>query len=122
VQNNVPYYVQLKHRNSIETWSNSPILFNQYDAGYNFITSPIGVYGNNVILVDTSPLRYAVYNGDENHDGTVDLSDVVNVLNDANNFVNSYVASDMNGDNITDLADLVFTFNNANKFVTKVTP
>jgi hypothetical protein len=69
-----------------------------------------------------SIVRYAIYSGDENQDGFVNMADVVNVFNSANAFVNGYVASDMNGDNITDLTDLVITFNNSNLFVGKITP
>ena len=72
--------------------------------------------------IDTLPLRFGIYSGDQNQDGSVNLTDVVNVYNNANTFVNGYVASDMNGDNITDLSDLVITSNNASAFVAKVTP
>jgi hypothetical protein len=71
---------------------------------------------------DSSPLRFAIYSGDENQDGFVNLTDVVNVYNNATTFINGYVASDMNGDNLTDLSDIVITSNNAGAFVGKVTP
>ena len=65
---------------------------------------------------------YAIYGGDENQNGIVDLSDIVNVSNAAGSFTTGYVSSDMNGDNIVDLSDLVLTSNNANAFVAAVIP
>lgn len=116
------YYIHLKHRNSVETWSSATINFNDPSITYNFSQSQSQAFGNNQALVNPVSLRYAIYNGDQDQDGYVNLSDIVNVNNDANNFVNGYLASDMNGDNITDLNDVVFTFNNAAEFVEKIIP
>ena len=72
--------------------------------------------------IDAAPLGFGVYSGDQNQDGFVNLTDVVNVNNNANTFICGYVDSDMNGDNITDLTDIVITSNNASAFVSKFTP
>jgi len=118
----IEYYIQLRHRNSIETWSSETINFDDPTITYDFSLSQDQAFGNNQILVNPGTGRYAIYNGDENQNGIVDLTDVVNVSNAANAFENGYVPSDMNGDNMTDLTDVVFTFNNANVFVAKIVP
>ncbi|MBS1516864.1 MAG: hypothetical protein JSS91_02125 [Bacteroidetes bacterium] len=121
---NGTYYIQTRHRNSIETWSRSG--GEVYNVGntlsYNFTSSASKAFGNNQIQVDASPVRYAVYAGDVNQDGTVDLTDGSLIDNDFFNFVSGYVPTDVNGDGIVDLADAVFTDNNGFNFVGKITP
>ena len=116
------YYIQLRHRNSIETWSSQTINFDDPTITYNFSLSQTQAFGNNQILVNPATNRFAIYSGDENQNGNVDLTDVVNVSNAAGSFTNGYVASDMNGDDVSDLTDVVITSNNAGAFVSKITP
>lgn len=115
-------YRVIKHRNSIETWSSSPIPFIGDSSSYNFSASASNAYGNNQIQVDFSPLRYAIYGGDVNQDGLVDLTDNQLIDNDASNFVTGYGITDITGDNIVDLNDAALADNNASKFVSKITP
>jgi hypothetical protein len=72
--------------------------------------------------VDNSPVRFAVYSGDVNQDGTVDLTDIVLCFNDANAFTSGYVNTDLNGDDFVDLTDITIAYNNSNSFVSKITP
>lgn len=118
------YYLQLKHRNSIETWSSSPVMFDPLtsQAEYDFRGSAAQAYGNNMALVDNSPVRYGIYSGDVNQDDVIDLTDVIAISNDASVFSAGYIATDVNGDLITDLTDIIITFNNATVFVTALTP
>ena len=120
--NGTGYYIQLSHRNSLETWSKTAQQFTFNLMSYDFTTSNTKAYGNNQIQIDNLPVKFGIYNGDENQDGNIDLTDVLNVNNEANSFTIGYVNSDMNGDNITDLSDVVFTFNNSNTFVSKIVP
>ncbi len=115
--NGVNYYLQLKHRNSIETWSMTPQQFTSSTLTYNFTTSSAQAFGNNMTVIDTSPQKFGIYGGDINQEGNVDLSDILLVYNDASSFVIGYVNTDVNGDNITDLSDLLITYNNAANFV-----
>ncbi|MCB0728583.1 MAG: FG-GAP repeat protein [Ignavibacteriae bacterium] len=117
------YYISIKHRNSIETWSSSPIALTLGGSNsYDLSSASSQAFGNNMPQVDTSPVRYGIYSGDENQNGIVDLSDAVNVSNAASSFTTGYVSSDMNGDNVVDLTDLVITSNNASAFVAKIVP
>jgi len=117
------YYLVFKHRNSIETWSSSTI---NYVAGstisYDFSSSAFSAFGNNLKQVDLSPLRYAIYSGDVNQDGTIDASDVSAVDNDVNFSLSGYVNTDVTGDNFVDAADLSIVENNAAGGVIKITP
>ncbi|MEO8446455.1 MAG: SBBP repeat-containing protein [bacterium] len=122
VLNAVNYYIVLKHRNSIETWSNVGFYFSAGILNYNFSTTAGKAYGSNQIQIDTSPIRFGIYSGDANQDGTADVTDVVKVFNDANNFVSGYLPTDMTGDNFTDASDLVITFNNSVNFVAAARP
>ncbi len=111
--NFVPYYIQLKHRNSIETWSMSTVFFVNSDLNYDFSASSSQAYGNNLIQVDDSPVTFAVYGGDVNQDGVIDGSDGAIIDNDALIFATGYVPSDIDGNYIVDGADAVIWDNNA---------
>ena len=119
----INYYIDLRHRNSIETWSKTTTLYsNSSSVNYNLSTALTQAYGNNLKQADASPVRYAVFSGDVNQDGTIDLSDGSLIDNDAFNFASGYLPTDVNGDQVTDLADAVFADNNAFNFVGKITP
>ena len=112
------YYVVLSHRNSVETWSKIPLDFSgREDKIINFTTDLAAAYGDNQIRVDNIPVRYAMYSGDVNRDGTVDLSDVIRINNDAGIFSTGYVESDLTGNSIVDLSDVILAMNNASAFV-----
>ncbi|HMQ70551.1 MAG TPA: hypothetical protein PKA90_16335 [Ignavibacteria bacterium] len=120
VQNSVPYYIVFNHRNSIETWSNTPKMFNGNDLVFDFSPAANRAFGNNMKFISTSPDRYAFYSGDFNQDGIVNLADVLGVY--SNSFQSGYLPSDMNGDNLTDLTDVIITNNNSNLFVSAIRP
>jgi len=117
------HYIVLKHRNSIETWSDNFVIFsNQFQAVQNFNLDSSFAFGDNQIRVDDSPVKYAIYSGDVNQDDAVDVSDLSLIDNDAFNFASGYIPSDVNGDDVTDLSDGLITENNAVNFVTKISP
>ncbi|MEO8666308.1 MAG: hypothetical protein ABI462_12515 [Ignavibacteria bacterium] len=120
--NGTSYYLVIKQRNSIETWSSSGNSFSSNFLAYNFSTAATKAYGNNLKLVDTSPVRYAIFSGDPNQDGLVNLADLIKVFNDGTIFLTGYVPSDINGNNVVNLADLVITQNNSSAFVMKKRP
>jgi len=119
-----PYYLQLNHRNSIDTWSSNFITFEALSgqSNYNFTFNSAQAFGNNLIQADTSPLRFALYNGDVNKDGIVDVTDNSLVDNDAFNFNTGYIVTDLTGDNTVDLSDATIVDNNASMFISKITP
>lgn len=120
----VNYFLQLKHRNSIETWSSSPINFDPLtsQAVYDFRGSASQAFGNNMVIIDSYPLQFGIYSGDVNQDRAIDLTDLISIFNDGSVFSSGYIPTDVNGDTITDLTDMVITFNNASSFIVAVTP
>ena len=120
--NGAGYYIQLKHRNSIETWSSSAQMFENGSLDYDFTTAANKAFGDNMIQVDASPVRFAMFSGDVNQDGVIDGSDVMITSNDAYNFVTGYVSSDLNGNGVVDGNDAAIADNNAANFITRITP
>jgi len=108
------YYVAIKHRNSIETWSASSILFGTTN-NIDFSSSMNAAFSDGFIdpLKSVSSGKYALYAGDVNQDGTVDLFDSQITDNSAANLLFGYNASDCNGDGSTDLFDLQLIDNNS---------
>ena len=72
--------------------------------------------------IDTSPLRYGMYSGDVNRDESVDLTDVIQIYNEANTFASGYIVTDLTGDSMTDLTDVLLAYNNSNEFVAVMKP
>ncbi|MBK8983713.1 MAG: FG-GAP repeat protein [Ignavibacteria bacterium] len=117
------YYIVIRHRNTVETWSSSAQSYIYLsNSAYDFSSLITSAYGNNMQQVDLSPVRFGIYSGDVNQDGTIDLTDGSLIDNDAFNFASGYLPTDVNGDDVTDLADAVFADNNAFNFVSTITP
>lgn len=118
------YFVVLKYMNCIETWSKmngesyNPMTIESYD----FTSSASQAFGNNLAQVDNSPLKFAMYSGDVNQDGVIDITDIGMVENDASLFLTGNVVTDLNGDRIVDLSDITYADNNAFNFVSKAAP
>lgn len=102
------YYVVLKHRNSLETWSAAPVAMsaagNYY---YDFTTSASQAFGSNTVLKSGI---YCDYSGDVNQDGTIDASDLASVENNVGN--SGYIPEDVTGDDYADAADVAIVENN----------
>ncbi len=89
---------------------------------YDFTTANTQAFGNNLIQVDVSPVRFAIYGGDVDQDGTVDATDMSMIYNDAQSFVSGYVVTDLNGDDFVDGTDFSIADNNAANFVSVERP
>ncbi|MEO8210958.1 MAG: hypothetical protein ABI840_10380 [bacterium] len=117
------YYIQIKHRNSLETWNASAINYIQGEKiNYDFTLSAAQAFGNNMLQVNNSPVRFAIYSGDVNQDGIVDFSDASLIDNDTYNFASGYLNTDLTGDNFVDLFDYALADNNAFNFISKIVP
>ncbi len=116
VINNTLYYLQMRHRNSLETWNKGSI-FTSSSQNFDFTPAAAQAFGDNMIQVNISPVKFAMYSGDVNQDGTIDLDDVLQINNDASVFAAGYIVSDLNGNNVTDLDDLLIAYNNSVDFV-----
>lgn len=115
-------YRVFKHRNSIETWSATPVPFMGDTTSFNFTKALSQAYGNNMIQTDNDPVRFAICNGNVKKDGIVDATDAGAIGNDAADFVTGYVYTDVTGDNVIDALDAALADNNSLNFVSAVIP
>ncbi|MCY7362827.1 MAG: DNRLRE domain-containing protein [Ignavibacteria bacterium] len=105
------YYIVVDHRNSIDTWSNTPQTFAPGVVKvYNFSTAANKAYGNNEVLKLS---KYCIYGGDVNKDGIVDAGDISAVDNDASIALSGYVITDLTGDDFVDSGDVSIVENNS---------
>jgi hypothetical protein len=112
------YYIVIKHRNHIETWSQITS-FAGATTNYNFTDALSKAWGNNMVLVGSA---YCIYTGDTNLDEYVDGFDLIITfnLNKLGGF--GYQVSDINADGFIDGFDLIRVFNNNKKGVGMNTP
>ena len=118
-KNDYPYFIVVKHRNSIETWSASTQTFTSSELSYDFTTAASQAHGNNMFLKGS---KWCIYNGDINQDGYVNLTDLIAVNNDSYDGVTGHVITDITGDQFTNLSDLIIVNNNAYALVCKDLP
>jgi len=113
------YYITGKHRNSIEITTSQPVSFSEADITYDFTDSPSKAYGNNLKSISGA---HVIYGGDENQDGLVDSSDMIDIDNDVSNFAVGYIATDVNGDGLVDSSDMILVDNNSAGFISAILP
>ncbi len=117
--NATDYFIVVKHRNSLETWSSGINRFIYNNMSYNYSSASSQAFGNNLILKGS---RYCLYSGDVINNGLIDLDDLLKVYNDEVSFQTGYLDTDINGDSIVDLDDVLIVYGNANGFVETVKP
>jgi len=109
------YYIVVKHRNSIETWSNSAVNF--IGAGpfsYDFTVDIATAYGNNLKPMGSI---FAIFAGDANQDGIVDASDMAAIDNASTAIQTGYYPEDINGEGLVDASDMAIIDNNSTAVV-----
>jgi len=115
------YYIVVRHRNHLETWSAAPIPFTPDNpVNYDFTLSASKAFGNNLKPMPGN--KYALYCGDTNADGTIDTLDMAAISLSASSFQTGYVNTDLNGDGIVDALDLILIDNNIAKFIHLIRP
>lgn len=113
------YYLQIKYKNSIETWSKIVSLSSAALNNFDLTSSQSQAFGNNLKLKNN---MYCIYSGDVNQDGAVEIIDVSSVDNDAKNFRSGLTATDLTGDRFVDVSDLTIVDNNGYNFVSRIIP
>lgn len=109
------YYIVVRHRNAIQTWSANPVNIGAIPVSYDFSIAASQAYGNNLVSVENGV--WAMYSGDVNQDENIDLIDLGIVEQDISNFLFGYLASDINGDGNVDLLDSPTMEANINAFI-----
>jgi hypothetical protein len=112
---NGTYYLVIRHRNSIETWSTTGgLLFDKSVNNYDFTSAITQAYGSNLLLKGT---KWCIISGDVNQDGSIDAIDRSACWNDRN--LSGYYTTDLNGDGSVDALDRSIAWNNRNLSVQK---
>jgi hypothetical protein len=99
------YFIVVKHRNAIETWSAAPVAISNHTI-YNFTTSASQAYGAN--LSNMGEGVFGIYSGDINQDGAVDFNDYPYLDIGSINGDLGYFPTDLNGDGAVDFNDYPF--------------
>lgn len=115
-----PYYIVLKPRNHLETWSASPVSFTGMVINYDFTTSENQAFGSNQKML--SGLSAGLYCGDTDGDGYVDNTDLNAIAAMAALFLTGYVSGDLTGDGVVDALDLIVVDNQISNGVTVMRP
>lgn len=116
VNNDNAFYIQVLHRNSISVFNSISFKFTDSETALDIKGSNSGVIGENLISVDLTPVRFALYSGDVNQDETIDATDLSSVENDASVSAGGYINTDVTGDNFVDGGDLSIVENNIGIF------
>jgi hypothetical protein len=109
------YYVVIKHRNAIQTWSANPIYLGASPVSYNFSTAASQAYGDNQVEVSTGV--WALFSGDIVIDENIDLLDLGFLETDISIFAYGYISTDVNGDGNVDLLDSPTLESNISNFI-----
>jgi hypothetical protein len=99
------YYIAVKGRNMIQTWSATAQTVGTTPLSYDFSTSASQAYGDN--MKEIEPGVFAMYSGDLNSDDNVDNVDFTTWEVDASEFAFGDYATDMNGDGNVDNVDFL---------------
>lgn len=117
---NGSYYIAVKGRNVIKTWSALPQSIGSSPLMYDFTGSASKAYGDNMAEVETGV--WAFYSGDVNQDGNIDTIDYPILEFDFNNFLSGDYLTDLNGDGNVDTIDYPLFEYNSNNFVSELKP
>ncbi len=109
ISNATPYYLVVKHRSGLETWSNQPQSFSTNQLSYDFTSAQNKAYGNNLKLIGS---KWCIYNGDVNQDGFINSQDLNMIFYDNVSGTTGYKTTDLNGDMFTEVGDLNIVFIN----------
>jgi hypothetical protein len=114
------YYIVVKHRNSIVTWSAMPVSMSNAGVSYDFSSSPTQAAGDNMKDDGTGVLLF--YSGDINQDGSVDFNDYPDIDIGSSNGDLGYLATDLNGDSSVDFNDYPLIDYNSSLGIIEMTP
>ena len=115
------YYIAIRHRNTLQTWSAAPVACTVSTPLYNFTTAANKAYANNQVQV--VPGIWAFFTGDLNQDQFIDPFDFWGFDTDSQNGVQGvYVATDFNGDGFVDPFDFQVFDENSQNGVSSIHP
>lgn len=125
---NNSYYLVLKHRNSITTWSAGPVTFTGSVISYSFADALNSAYGNN--LRNLGDGNFALYSGDVSdvqlgrsyQDGVIESQDYSDMEGAVYFTLTGYIPEDITGDGVVESADYGLMENNVYYTVVVIHP
>jgi hypothetical protein len=114
------FYIVVKHRNALETWSANPVTVGASPSTYDFTTSSDKAYGDNMKMLALGV--YGFYSGDINQDGFIEGLDYAPLFNDSDNLLEGFQTTDLNGDGYVEGLDYPFLFNNSDALIELLRP
>ncbi len=128
------YYVVIKHRQTVETWSNMPLDFSSSPVSHNFTTSGQQAFGMNMQYLGSGV--FGLYGGEitsmtGGQDGYIDIFDNNDVFNFSQTAAFGYILEDLTGfspaggtgpDGFVDIFDMALVFNNMQMAIGMNTP
>jgi hypothetical protein len=107
------YFIALKHRNSIETWSKSggESIIKGSTINYDFTNAQNKAYGNNLKLKGT---KWCIYSGEVTVNYFIEYDDLIQVYNKYLLGLENpgYYVEDVTGNGFVEYDDLVLVYNN----------
>jgi hypothetical protein len=113
------YYIVLKHRNTVETWSANPVLLSS-NISYDFSIAANKAFGDNQVSMGNG--QWSVYSGDINQDQVIDAFDYILLDPDIINGASGYLTTDLTGDGVVDAFDYILLDANLINGVGAITP
>ena len=111
------FYIAVKTKNAVQTWSNLPQTVGPVQLNYDFSTAASKAYADNMKQVETGV--WAFFSGDiaGSQDDEINPTDYSEWEADANNLLFGSYATDLNGDGEINPTDYSIWEANANEFV-----
>jgi hypothetical protein len=106
------YYVVVHHRNHLALMSAARVVFAFDSASYDFTTAQTKAYGTNSMVLVAAQI-YAIWGGDTDGSGVIDVTDRANTWNNRN-ASGVYVGYDTDLSGVVDVTDRANTWNNRN--------
>jgi len=107
------YYVIIRHRQSIETWSKNPVSFAGSSISYNFTSAAGQAFGNNMKDLLGNGTVWGLFAGDLNHSGYVELDDVNAAYAAGRISASGYLIEDIDGDGFVEIDDVNKIYTNS---------
>jgi hypothetical protein len=125
---NNSYFIVVRQRNTIETWSSQPVFFSGPSTSYSFANSVSKAFGNN--LANLGDGNFALWSGDISHsslgvgfqDQIVESQDYVDMENAVTIILTGYVPQDLTGDGVVEATDYLIEENNVRAIIFTIKP
>jgi hypothetical protein len=122
-----PYYLAIKHRSAVETWSSSPVALSSI-TNYDFSNAVSKAFGNHQLNLGDG--NFAFYSGDISDaalglgfkDGVVESQDYLDMENAVSAITIGYTPADLTGDGVVESSDYTIMENNVNAIIFTIHP